>query len=126
MLGFARASLPWRRTLSLVLAVGAVGLVAHFSSPRLVTEVRAGTAAPQSVPRAPSPVHPATSAVEAPTALIEVEPITIQPSANPLDTYSPQALDRIALSPPPSLGSIVIGRPTRGRLINGVELTSGA
>jgi murein endopeptidase len=126
MLDSARASLPWRRVLPLLVALGAVGLVAHCSSPRLVTEVRAGTAVPQPVPQAPSSPGPASTKAEARSGLIELAPITIQPSANPLDAYSPQALDKIALSPPASLGSIVIGRPTRGRLFNAVELTSGA
>lgn len=51
-----------------------------------------------------------------------VDPVTITAGRHPLDGLSPAELDQIAQSPPRSLGSVCVGRPNRGRLLNAVEL----
>jgi hypothetical protein len=114
----ARWSARWVATF--VLVVGALVLAAHAAGSRdLQPKV---VAAPRSV----VPMEVAKTGTEraAPTGLVVVDPVTIAPSRHPLDGLSQVELDRIAQSPPESLGSVCLGRPNRGRLINAVELRS--
>lgn len=55
---------------------------------------------------------------------VDVEPVDVRPRPSPLAGMSGSELDRAARLPPASLGSVCFGRPNRGRLFNGVELTS--
>jgi hypothetical protein len=114
----ARWSARWVATF--VLVVGALVLAAHAAGSRdLQPKV---VAAPRSA--APMPVAKTGTERAAPTGLVVVDPVTIAPSRHPLDGLSQAELDRIAQSPPESLGSVCLGRPNRGRLINAVELRS--
>lgn len=126
MLGATRAFLLLRWLAPFALAVGALGVLAGAAGPRPVSGVRAGTAVPPvpTVAAVPSPAKPSVP-VETPAGLIVLEPVTIQPSRHPLDGYGPNDLRQLAVAPPPSVGSITVGRATRGRLLNAVELQSG-
>jgi len=126
MLGATRAFLLSRWLAPFVLAVGALGVLVGAAGPRLVSDVRAGTATPRTpaAAKAPSPAMP-SALPEAPTGPVVLEPVTIKPGRHPLDAFSLDDLRQLALAPPRSLGSITVGRPTRGRLLNGVELRSG-
>jgi penicillin-insensitive murein endopeptidase len=53
---------------------------------------------------------------------VELDPVDIRPAPNPLAGKTQAELDRLALAPPASLGSVCFGRPNRGRLFNAVEL----
>lgn len=117
----ARWSARWVATFLLV--AGALVLGAHAAGSR---EPAAQAAVP-SPPLEPPPlaVAPAPRAVtEAPSGLVVVEQVTIAPSRHPLDGLSLSELEQIAQSPPRSLGSVCVGRPNRGRLLNAVELRS--
>jgi penicillin-insensitive murein endopeptidase len=63
-----------------------------------------------------------------------LEPVTIRPSLHPLDAFTAVELDKAAqqvargsstIAGSESLGSVCVGRPNRGRLLNAVELVSG-
>jgi hypothetical protein len=113
----ARWSARWVVTFTLVAGAGV--LAAHAAGSRGLRPRVAVAAPPSAASRAsPPPVAPE----DAPSGLVLVAPVTVTPSHNPLDGLSPAELDRIAQSPPPSLGSVCVGRPNRGRLLNAVEL----
>jgi hypothetical protein len=119
----ARWSARWLATFGLVAGAGVLAAHAAGSRARAPTpEVAVTRAAPPVVPTASGSSN---EAAEPPTGLVVVDPITIAPSHHPLDGLSPVELDQIARSPPPSLGSVCVGRPNRGRLLNAVELRSG-
>jgi hypothetical protein len=114
----ARWSARWVATF--VLVVGALVLAAHAAGSH---DLRPKVAA------APRPLAPTTVATTGtdratPTGLVVLDPVTIAPSRHPLDGLSLAELDSIARSPPDSLGSVCVGRPNRGRLLNAVELRS--
>jgi murein endopeptidase len=125
VLGVLRASLLSRPAAPLALSVGAVAAVAYLVESLLAGDVRAGTTVP--VRSAPPEARAVAGepAPERPSGLVTLESVTVAPGAHPLDRLSSAELARIALDPPDSLGSICIGRPTRGRLLNAVELRSG-
>jgi hypothetical protein len=124
MLDFrARWSARWLATFGLVAGAGV--LAAHAAGSRALAPRPEGAVAKATPPVVPAPRAPSNVAAEAPSGLVVVDPITIAPSRHPLDGLSPLELDRIAQSPPLSLGSVCVGRPNRGRLINAVELRSG-
>jgi hypothetical protein len=121
MLDFrARGSARWLATFGLVAGAGV--LAAHAALSRAAVPAPAAAAASVAPPPVVAPR--AGEAAEPPSGLVVVEPITIAPGPHPLDGLSPAELDRIAHSPPRSLGSVCIGRPNRGRLLNAVELRS--
>jgi penicillin-insensitive murein endopeptidase len=82
---------------------------------------RASTTPPPAVP-APKLAPPAPPAAPPGPSHVELEPLDVRPTPNPLRGLSPAELDRFALTKPASLGSVCVGRPNRGELWNSVEL----
>ena len=88
----------------------------------------AGSAAPARSPvvavsRAPV-VAPVTAPLKAPGPVV-VEPVTIRPERHPLDGLSAVELAARIRTTPADLGTAIVGRPNRGRLLNPVRLESG-
>lgn len=116
----ARWSARWVATFVLVAGALVLAAAAAGSRARSPKVERVPAAAPRAPARA---TVPATSS-ERPSGLIVLDPVTIAPADHPLDGLSLAELDVVAASPPRSLGSVCIGRPNRGRLLNAVELRS--
>lgn len=68
------------------------------------------------VTRAPSPER------HEPSVPVTLPVTTIQRGPHPLDGISQSELQRLAVRAPERLGSASIGKPNRGRLLNGVQL----
>lgn len=119
----ARWSARWLATFALVAGAGV--LAAHAAGSRDLGSAPKPAPSSKGTPPRPAARPPATplEAVDAPSGLVVVEPVTITPSRHPLDGLSPAELDQLAQSPG-SLGSVCVGRPNRGRLLNAVELRS--
>ncbi len=108
-------------SLAVVVSLGAVAVALNAGGSR-----RSPRAPELPAPRSAAPpvLGIAPDDAPAPSGPIALDPIVIRPARHPLDAFSRTELDRVALDPPASLGSICVGRPNRGRLINGVELRS--
>jgi hypothetical protein len=101
--------------------VAGAGVLAAPAAGSHAREPKAREAAPPAAPpAAAAPPAPA----EAPSGLVALERVTVTPAPHPLDGVPPAELDLIAQAPPRSLGSVCVGRPNRGRLLNAVELRS--
>jgi hypothetical protein len=101
--------------------VAAAGVLAAHAAGSHDLEPKARPTPPPAAPR-PHAVSPEPA--EAPSGLVALSPVTVTPAPHPLDGVPPAELDRIVRSPPRSLGSVCVGRPNRGRLLNAVELRS--
>jgi penicillin-insensitive murein endopeptidase len=64
--------------------------------------------------------------VDAPSGALSIEPVTIRPERHPLDGLSPLELATRVRTTPGDLGTAIVGRPNRGKLLNPVRLESGA
>jgi len=114
-----------RRGLLALLGLGMLGGAALVAA----SEASAGATPRHAAPR-PSPApQPAASAPSpessAGTAAPSLEPITIRPAAHPLDGVPAAQIDALLRKNPERLGSASVGRPNRGRLMNGVRLEPG-
>jgi murein endopeptidase len=119
MLDLVRLTPNWRRVLpaACVLVATVVGGRQAYSH---LTSSAAAAAVPAPPPAPPAPPVPAPLAA----SRVELEPLDIRPTPNPLRGRGPAELNRLALTKPSSLGSVCVGRPNRGRLFNAVELDS--
>jgi murein endopeptidase len=104
--------------LGVALPVSLVSLVALARSP--APAVRPMLAAHTRV------VAQGTASIVVAGGPVAVEPITIRPSAHPLDHLSPVELATLARSSPEKLGPTIVGRPNRGTLLNPVALEPSA
>ncbi len=62
---------------------------------------------------------------EAPSGSLFIEPVTIRPERHPLDGLSATELATRIRTTPAELGTAIVGRPNRGKLLNPVRLESG-
>jgi hypothetical protein len=122
-----------RHAVSRALVLVATLVVGHVARSRAVEahEVTRGQgAAPVGAASAVAVTKPALAGEARPTVSpasggrVELDPVDVRPRPSPLAGLSGPELDRAARLPPAAFGSVCIGRPNRGRLFNGVELTS--
>lgn len=99
----------------------ALGFVAISGS---ATPATPATRALVAVSRAPV-AAPRPALVEAPSGSLVIEPVTIRPEPHPLDGLSAVELAARLRTTPTELGTAIVGRPNRGRLLNPVRLEPG-
>jgi penicillin-insensitive murein endopeptidase len=113
LMGERRIAAWWVLGLSLPLSLLVLGGSAASAERPLVAVSRAPVVA---APPAP---------VEAPSGSLVLEPVTIRPERHPLDGLTPLELATRIRTTPGDLGTAIVGRPNRGRLLNPVRLESG-
>lgn len=91
---------------------------ASHASTSLPKPSRESKGAALGVPAQRAPVALAPAASER----VELAPIEIRPFEHPLAKLGPTALEGLVLNDPGALGSLSVGRPNRGKLLNAVPM----
>ena len=112
-LGERRVVVGWVTGLAVSL-----GFVAATGSASPAKRPLVAVARPPVVAALPAPVVP-------PSGALFVEEVTIRPERHHLDGLTATALARLVSTTPMELGTAIVGRPNRGKLLNPVRLESG-